>query len=59
MTRNEVDDELDGCELIGRDARLWPWPDDELDTFALFADIDANDFGAVGERASEWLELFP
>jgi len=52
-------DTLDGCHTVGRDARLWPWPDDDLETFALFADVDANDLEAVTERALEWLELFP
>lgn len=52
------DDLLDGCELVGREAGLDPWADDELDGLVLFCDVNSYDPIAVARRADEWREVF-
>lgn len=48
-------DGLDGCDI---DFAADPLADDDIDAFALFADIDPDDEAAVAERRAQWRDLF-
>jgi hypothetical protein len=54
----ELEDQLDGCDLIEMDLILAPTRDEDLPYVALFADVELDDRRALRRRRREWLELF-
>lgn len=56
LPQGEIRDDVDGCK-IGLSLDGLATPDDDVDGFVLFADVDPHDSEAVTARQQAWQEL--